>query len=97
MFLIASLSRTNSIAAVVGLLFIFMGTPISNLLIRMVGNGSSIIKWNPGNMFNVAFQFLTPSTIHTSLLSDGELIIGNLVWAALFIAVGYYAFKKKRI
>ncbi|GAD16976.1 hypothetical protein LOT_1514 [Lentilactobacillus otakiensis DSM 19908 = JCM 15040] len=48
-------------------------------------------------MFNVAFQFLTPSTIHTSLLSDGELIIGNLVWAALFIAVGYYAFKKKRI
>ncbi|MGF2384917.1 ATP-binding cassette domain-containing protein [Lentilactobacillus otakiensis] len=58
-FLIASLSRTSSIAAVVGLLFIFMGTPISNLLIRMVGNGSSIIKWNPGNMFNVAFQFLT--------------------------------------
>ncbi|MGF2387237.1 ATP-binding cassette domain-containing protein [Lentilactobacillus otakiensis] len=96
-FLIASLSRTSSIAAVVGLLFIFMGTPISNLLIRMVGNGSSIIKWNPGNMFNVAFQFLTPGTIHTSLLSDGELVIGNLVWAGLFIAVGYYAFKKKRI
>lgn len=96
-FLIASLSRTSSIAAVVGLLFIFMGTPISNLLIHMVGNGSSIIKWTPGNMFNVAFQFLTPGTIHTSLLSDGELIIGNLIWAGLFIAIGYYAFKKKRI
>ncbi|KRK87772.1 hypothetical protein FD17_GL000834 [Lentilactobacillus sunkii DSM 19904] len=96
-FLIASLSRTSSIAAVVGLLFIFMGTPISNLLIRMVGNGSSIIKWYPGNMFNVAFQFLTPGTIHQSLLSDGELIIGNLIWAGLFIAIGYHAFKKKRI
>ncbi|GHP13603.1 membrane protein [Lentilactobacillus fungorum] len=96
-FLIASLSRTSSIAAVVGVLFIFMATAVSRILINTVGRALPSIKWNPGNMFNVAFQFLTPDVYQQSMLTNTQLVIGNLIWAVIFIALGYGAFKRKRI
>lgn len=96
-FLIASISRTSSIAAVIGILFIFMATPMANLINHMVGGVLPLIKWNPLNMFNVAFQFLTPTVQKQSLLTDPQLVIGNLIWAGVFVIIGVYAFKRKRI
>ncbi|KRL22778.1 ABC transporter permease subunit [Lentilactobacillus kisonensis] len=96
-FVIASLSRTSSVAAVIGVLFIFMATAMSRILIGMMGHVLPLIKWNPGNMFNVAFQFTTPGVYQQSMLTDWQLVMGNLAWAVVFIAIGYYAFKRKRV
>ncbi len=96
-FMVASMSRTSSIAAVGGIVFIFSGQPISNLLMHMAGQALPVIKWNPGNMFNVGAQYLFPDIEKISHLTDNQLVIGNLIWTILFIAAGYYAFSRKRV
>lgn len=96
-FLIASLSRTSSIAATGGIIFIIFGSGISNILVKTLGTALPFVKWNPGNMFNVGFQFTTPGVIKQSLLTDSQLIIGNLIYTVLFIVLGYIAFSRKRI
>lgn len=96
-FLIASVSRTGTVAAVIGILYLFMATSLASLINQMVGKWFPLIKWNPMNMFYVAFQFMSPSIQHESLLTNAQLIWGNLIWAGLFIVIGYYAFKRKRI
>lgn len=96
-FLIAGLSRTSSIAATGGLALLIFGTSVSSLIIKSFGSAFPFVKWNPGNMFNVGFQFATPGIIKQSFLTDSQLVIGNLVYIVLFIILGYIAFSRKRI
>jgi ABC-2 type transport system permease protein len=96
-FMIASMSRTSALAATIGFGFIMFGSGLSGIIIQLCGKLFPWIKWNPGNMFNIGNQPLLHSVEKTSLLTNPQLIIGNLVYIVLFTIIGYWAFSRKRI
>lgn len=96
-FMIASMSRTSSIAATIGFVFVAFGSGISGILIQVGGHTFPWIVWNPGNMFNVGNQLLLHYVEKNSLLTNNQLIWGNLVYFFLFLVIGYWAFSRKRI
>lgn len=53
-FLLSCAAKNSAIAIASGITIIFIGQGISNMLIKSVGKGIPLVKWNPFNMLNMA-------------------------------------------
>lgn len=95
-FLMSCLIKSNSVVITVNIGIIIMGPAITTNLIRWNPSWVSIIKWNPFNMTNLTQQYFNFKSYHpTTLLSNGQLMAGTIVYTLLFLIVGYVIFKKK--
>jgi len=95
-FLMSCLIKSNSVVITVNIGIIIMGPAITTNLIRWNPSWSSIIKWNPFNMTNLTQQYFNYQSYHpTTLLSNGQLTAGTIIYTLLFLIIGYVIFKKK--
>lgn len=96
--LMSCLINSNIIVIAINALIIFMGSGLSsNLLLAHVGS-TSIIRWNPFNMLNLTNQYYNYSTYHvTSMMSNGQLLVGTLGYTIIFTILGCWVFQHKKI
>lgn len=93
--LLVVLFHSNALTIVAGLAIGFLGAPMSALLIHALPGIKAVIAWNPLNMINVIMPLANSSQF--IFLSEGQLIIGNLVYSALFLLVGLWAFGRSNV
>lgn len=94
-FLSASLFRNSAIAVGGDLAVTFFGANFSFALTTSAfGN---ILKWNPFNMLNVMGQLGNDSLSSITKLNTGILIVTTLVYTLIFLYLGYFYFKNRRI
>lgn len=88
----------NSNIAVIALnaLIIFMGSGLSSSLQMAHVGPSQIIRWNPFNMLNLTDQYYNYGTYHlTTMLSNGQLLLGTIVYTIIFVLIAYWCFRHK--
>ncbi len=95
-FLIANLFKTAAAAVSIGIIGYFAVALIQSLMGLMIHHWHWL-KWNPLNMMNISQQVLNPEVKDVTLLSIPELVIGNLVYIAIFLYAGYLIFKNRNV
>ncbi|MHC5249216.1 ABC transporter permease [Enterococcus sp. LJL90] len=103
MWLFASLSlmislivQNESLAGMLGLISYFMSSMLAGVQF-LVLDQAAWLKWNPFNMLNLANQLADSSLSQMTLLSTGQLVIGNFVYIALFILIAKVVFQRRKI
>ncbi|WP_143461923.1 ABC transporter permease [Levilactobacillus enshiensis] len=96
-FMLIMLLKLNAAVIGVGLALGFLGAGISVALMKSFTSLIPILRWNPLNMIFVTQQLANPPYTAVSHLSSLEIIGGNLIYAAIFIFLGYALFKNRRI
>ncbi|GGG37723.1 ABC-2 type transport system permease protein [Lactobacillus apis] len=95
-FLLSCLINSNAVVMTTSLLVVLLGESISSDIMskpKLV----SVLKWNPFNMLNLSRQYGNYATYHlTTHLSNVELLMGTLIYIAVFFVIGYWIFRKKR-
>lgn len=92
-----SLVKSTATVIIIGLFIGFLGASVSAVVMQAIPGLVSAWAWNPFNMINIITQLSDASVIKLSHLTDGELILGNLIYALIFLLLGRWAFKKRRI
>lgn len=92
--LLVSLTKSNATVIIIGLFIGFLGADISGIMMQAFPGLGPVIAWNPLNMINVITQLSNSAVMKTTLLSNGELVMGNLIYAFIFLVAGLWAFKK---
>ncbi|KRL95844.1 ABC superfamily ATP binding cassette transporter, membrane protein [Levilactobacillus hammesii DSM 16381] len=95
-FMLIMLLKLNAAVIGVGLALGFLGAGISVALMKTFTSLIPILRWNPLNMIFVTQQLANPPYAAVSHLSSLEIIGGNLIYAAIFIFLGYALFKNRR-
>lgn len=96
-FLSSSLIKSNSIVITINLAIVFMGQTASSQLLNTNAHLLNLVKWNPLNMYNLTAQYYNHAVYHdTSHLTNIELLLGTLIYTAIFLILGYYLFRKKK-
>lgn len=93
--LLVAISGSNAVVIVIGLAIGFFGSNLSAALMQALPGLKAIIAWNPLNMINIINPFANAAS--TVYLSTSQLVIGNLIYSALFLAIGLLIFKRARI
>ena len=96
-FMLIMLIKINVAVIGIGLALGFLGSGISVALMETFTSLISILRWNPLNMIFITQQLANPAYATVSHLSFFEIIGGNLIYAAIFVILGYGLFKKRRI
>lgn len=94
--LLANLFKSSAAAISVGIIGYFAISIISSLLAIVIKKWTWL-KWNPLNMMNYPNQVASPSLKHITLLSTNELLIGSLVYMAIFLGISYVVFKRRSV
>lgn len=89
---LACIVKTSAVAIASGIAICFVGQGISNMLIRNAGTIESIISWNPFNMLNITNEWSNPQYYDITRLSTEQLLVGNLVYTAIFLLIGMVFF-----
>jgi ABC-2 type transport system permease protein len=89
--------KINAAVIGIGLAIGFMGSSISASLMEGAPGLIGITKWNPLNFIFICNQLSMPKFIHYSHLTNGQLILGTVVYTLLFMFIGYRLFKKRRV
>jgi ABC-2 type transport system permease protein len=92
--MLISMIKSSAVVIVIGLFVGFLGAPISAFMLNTLPGLANILAWNPFNMINI-IQLADPSIHQISMLTNGELIAGNLIYTLLFLLIGLWAFKKQ--
>lgn len=95
--LLISLVKVDAIVIVIGLMLGFLGATFSNILMSLFHTWSRAIRWNPLNMIYVINQLSDPKYFKYSSLSNLELVLGTASYAIIFLIIGYWTFKKRRV
>ncbi len=75
---------------------VFMGQNLSADLLNANSKLAPIVKWNPLNMNNLTTQYYNYPVYHDlSMLFNGQLVSGTLVYTLLFFLIGYLIFRRK--
>lgn len=94
--LASCLINSNTVVIAINALIIFMGTDLSSSLLLAHVGPSRLIRWNPFNMLNLTTQYYNYATYHvTSMLSNGQLLLGTLSYTAIFTLLAYWCFQAK--
>lgn len=96
-FMLIMLIRVNAAVIGVGLAVGFIGGSVSSALMEAFPNFIAITKWNPLNMIFVGQQFTTDKFIRISHLSNFQIAVANCTYGILFLVIGYFLFKKRRV
>ncbi|WP_129044730.1 ABC transporter permease [Companilactobacillus metriopterae] len=95
--LTSCLINSNTIVIVINAIIIFMGSGLSSNLLNANVRYVNIVRWNPLNMLNLTTQYYNYSTYHlTSMLSNIQLLMGTILYAMIFLLLGYFVFRKKK-
>lgn len=92
--MLISMIKSSAVVIVIGLFVGFLGAPISAFMLNTLPGLANILAWNPFNMINI-IQLVDPNIHQVSMLTNGELIAGNLIYTLLFLLIGLWAFKKR--
>lgn len=92
--MLISMIKSSAVVIVIGLFVGFLGAPLSAFMLNTLPGLANILAWNPFNMINI-IQLADPSIHQVSMLTNGELIAGNLIYTLLFLLIGLWAFKKQ--
>ncbi|MFD1417954.1 ABC transporter permease [Companilactobacillus keshanensis] len=95
--LLISFVKVNAAVIGIGLAIGFFGASISNVLLSVFSNLNRIIAWNPLNMINIMNQLSHPNYSQFTKLTNNQFVIGNIIYTTLFLAIGYFIFKKRRV
>lgn len=89
--------KRGSTAIVVGIIGSFDLNIIGALMFSLIER-FEFLKWNPLNFLYYPQQ-ATRTGIYSELthLSNNELLIGNISYIALFLALGLFLFSKKEV
>lgn len=96
-FMLIMLIKINVAVIGIGLALGFLGAGVSVALMGAFTSLIPILRWNPLNMIFITQQLANPAYATVSHLSSFEIIGGNLIYATIFIILGYSLFKKRRI
>ncbi|MBH9989243.1 MULTISPECIES: ABC transporter permease [unclassified Lactobacillus] len=96
-FMLIMLVKNNSVVVCFGIGLAFFGASFSKGLMQTFPHFISTIKWNFLNMTFISQQLSKPSLSLKSNLSSLELIIANIVYGIIFMVLGYYLFKHRRV
>ena len=96
-FMLIMLVKNNAIVVCFGIVLAFFGASFSKGLMQTFPHFISTIKWNFLNMTFISQQLSNPSLSLKSNLSSLELIIANIVYGIVFMVLGYYLFKHRRV
>ncbi|HJF53954.1 MAG TPA: ABC transporter permease [Limosilactobacillus coleohominis] len=92
--LLIALFKSSAVVIVIGLLIGFLGANFSGIALQAFPHFRRVIAWNPLNMINVINQLSDAGMNKITALTDTELVIGNLVYAAIFLFIGLIVFRK---
>lgn len=92
--LLITLFKSSALVIVVGLLIGFLGANFSGIALQAFPHFRRVIAWNPLNMINVINQLSDAGMNKITALTVTELVIGNLVYAAIFLFIGLIVFRK---
>ncbi|KRK85085.1 ABC superfamily ATP binding cassette transporter, membrane protein [Companilactobacillus bobalius DSM 19674] len=95
--LLISLVKIDAIVIVAGLMLGFLGATFSNILMSLFHNWSELIRWNPLNMIYIVNQLSDSKYFKYTSLTNVELVLGTVSYAMIFLIIGYWAFKKRRV
>lgn len=96
-FMLISIVKINVAVIGLGMAIGFIGNSLSGIIMTAFPNMSFIWKWNPLNMINIINQLPKPNNIAISQLSNLQIIIGVIVDTLIFLGLGYWLFKKRRV
>lgn len=93
--MLITIIKSNAIVIVIGLFIGFLGSTISDVMMKALPGIKDILAWNPLNMINIITQLSGSSGAPISGLTNIELVAGNLIYAIIFLFIGLWAFKKR--
>lgn len=95
--LLISLVKIDAVVIVIGLMLGFLGAAFSNMFTTLFHTWSWLIRWNPLNMIYIVNQLADPKYFKYSSLNNMQLILGTISYAIIFLIIGYWIFKKRRV
>ena len=95
-FLFATLFKTSTMAVSVGMIAFFAFNAVSTLLFHIIAK-YTWVKWNPFNFLNFANQIGDPARKALTKLSSTQLLIGSLLYTALFFVIGLISFRRRNV
>lgn len=95
-FLFATLFKTSTMAVTVGIVAFFAFDVISGSMFELIAK-FHWFKWNPFNFLNYTNQIGDPTRHTLTQLSDNQLLIGSLMYTALFLCIGLLFFRKRNV
>lgn len=95
-FLIAALLKKGSTAIIVGIVGYFAVALIGPFM-NFVVSKWHFMKWNPLNFMNYTDQIANHTVSHTTLLSLNKMVLGNIVYIIIFLAIGLLIFSNKEV
>lgn len=96
-FMLLMLVKLNAAVVGIGFAIGFIGASLSRAFIGAFPQLSGIAKWNPLNMIFVSQQLADPKYARLSLLSNSQIILATILYALLFIVIGFNLFKRRRV
>jgi ABC-2 type transport system permease protein len=95
--LLANIFKTTAAAITVGIIGYFATSIISTIMFALMTKWEWL-KWNPFNMLNLPNQMLNGKIYKLlTMLSTQEMVIGNLVYIAIFLGLGFLAFRRRNV
>ncbi|AWZ44189.1 ABC transporter permease [Latilactobacillus sakei] len=96
LFLLSCLLTNNAVVITTSITIVFMGQALSSKLLNEHPQFGSWLKFNPLNMLNLTFQYANYPVYHKlTQLTNGQLLLGTLGYAVLFLWLGNWCFKRR--
>jgi ABC-2 type transport system permease protein len=95
-FLLANIFKNSTAAIIVAVICYFATSIISNIMFLLMQKWEWL-KWNPFNMMNLTTQLIEPQLKTLTMVSTQQMVIGNFVYLAIFLGLGYVVFQRRNI
>ncbi|GAW98237.1 ABC transporter permease subunit [Secundilactobacillus mixtipabuli] len=96
-FLLANLFRNSAAAVSVGIIGYFAAYIVTQLLTILIQKWDWA-KWNPVTMTLYPSMLARPGYYQPLLNMQGwQMLLGNLIYIALFLGIGYYVFNRRNV
>lgn len=96
-FLLASIFKNSAVAISIGLVGYFALAVISGLMFLLIDKWNWL-RWNPLNFINFGNQIQSVREMSKMThLSNVEMLIGSLIYIAIFLIIGLLTFRKKEV
>lgn len=95
--LLAAVMKKGALAVVVGVVGYFTLEIISSLMFVLIERWN-FLKWNPLNFLNYPGQLTRGSALsELTHLSNDQMLMGNIMYIVLFMAIGLFFFSRKEV
>lgn len=96
-FLLANLFRNSAAAVSVGIIGYFAAYIVTQLLTILIQKWDWA-KWNPVTMTLYPNMMARPGYYQSLLNMQGwQMLLGNFIYIAIFLGIGYYVFNKRNV